>query len=185
MSLKLIFMGTPDFAVPILNTIIETGHKILTVYTLNPKKSNRGQKINISPIHKFSNEKKLNVRTPFKLDYKERDYIQDLKPDLVVVVAYGKIIPTEILDIKGIKFINVHASLLPKWKGCTYSESLMEMDKQTGISIMKIIPKLDAGPYILQEKMDIEIHDNYKSLSEKLSLLASKLILKSLNILKQ
>ncbi len=185
MALKLIFMGTPDFAVPILKTIIEYGHKIVAVYTQNPKKSNRGQKINISPIHKFSNEKNLNVRTPLKLDYIEKNYIQDLKPDLVIVAAYGKIIPTKILNIKGLMFINAHASLLPKWRGAApIQRSLMEMDKQTGISIMKIIPKLDAGPYILQEKMDIEIHDNYKSLSEKLSLLASKLILKSLNILK-
>lgn len=185
MSLKLIFMGTPDFAVPILNTIIETGHKILTVYTQNPKKSNRGQKINISPIHKFSNEKKLNVRTPFKLDYKERDYIQDLKPDLVVVVAYGKIIPTEILDIKGIKFINVHASLLPKWRGAApIQRAILNLDKETGISIMKILPKLDSGPIMMQSKINISPEENSENLSKKLSDLGAKLIIDSLGLIK-
>lgn len=186
MSLKLIFMGTPDFAVPILNTIIETGHKILTVYTQNPKKSNRGQKINISPIHKFSNEKKLNVRTPFKLDYKERDYIQDLKPDLVVVVAYGKIIPTEILDIKGIKFINVHASLLPKWRGAApIQRAILNLDKETGISIMKILPKLDSGPIMMQSKINISPEENSENLSKKLSDLGAKLIIDSLGLIKE
>ena len=185
MSLKLIFMGTPDFAVPILNTILETGHKILTVYTQNPKKSNRGQKINISPIHKFSNEKKLNVRTPFKLDYKERDYIQDLKPDLVVVVAYGKIIPTEILDIEGIKFINVHASLLPKWRGAApIQRAILNLDKETGISIMKILPKLDSGPIMMQSKINISPEENSENLSKKLSDLGAKLIINSLGLIK-
>ena len=186
MALKIIFMGTPDFAVPILKTILESDNKILTVYTQNPKKKNRGQQINISPIHKFSNEKNLNVRTPLKLDNNEKNYIQNLKADLVLVVAYGKIIPSEILNIRNLKFINVHASLLPKWRGAApIQRSLMGMDKQTGISIMKIIPKLDAGPYMLQEKINIESDDNYQTLSLKLSALASKLILKSLEMIKK
>ena len=104
----------------------------------------------------------------------------------MLVVAYGKIIPSEILNIRNLKFINVHASLLPKWRGAApIQRSLMGMDKQTGISIMKIIPKLDAGPYMLQEKINIESDDNYQTLSLKLSALASKLILKSLEMIKK
>ena len=156
MALKIIFMGTPNFALPILNTIFDSRHELLTVYTQNPKKSERGQKINISPVHNFANKNKIKVRSPQKLDLDEKKQIQNLNPDVVVVVAYGKIIPTDILEIENIKFINIHASILPKWRGAApIQRSLMEMDKETGISIMKIIPKLDAGPLMLQKKLKL------------------------------
>ena len=162
MALKIIFMGTPDFAVPILNTLIESGHHILQVYTQTPKKSKRGQKINLSPVHEFSNKKKIIVRSPEQFNDLEIDNIKKLSPDEVVVVAYGKMIPSKALSIKNINFINIHASLLPKWRGAApIQRSIIEMDKETGISIMKIVPELDAGPYMLQEKIDIERDDNY------------------------
>jgi len=111
-------------------------------------------------------------------------FIQKLNPDIIVVVAYGKIIPPEYLKIKNIKFINIHASLLPKWRGAApIQRSLMEMDEETGISIMKIIPKLDSGPFLLQEKIQIKKSDNYDSLSAKLANLGSRLIIKSLNLI--
>ena len=112
--------------------------------------------------------------------------MKDLKPDIVIVAAYGKIIPASILDLKNIKFINVHASLLPKWRGAApIQRSIIEMDKETGISIMKIISKLDAGPYMLQEKIKIDKKDNYSTLSKKLSILGSKLIKKSLQLIEK
>ncbi len=187
MSLKLVFMGTPDFAVPILKTLNDTDHKLLSVYTQPPKKSNRGQKINLSPIHVFSNSIKINVRHPTTLNNQgEIDFFKNLKPDIVIVAAYGKIIPPSILGLKNIKFINVHASLLPKWRGAApIQRSIIEMDKETGISIMKIISKLDAGPYMLQEKIKIDKKDNYSTLSKKLSILGSKLIQKSLLIIEK
>ncbi len=182
MSLRLVFMGTPDFAVPILKTLYQSGHKLLCVYTQPPKKSKRGQKINISPIHKYSNSINIDVRHPTTLDNKEEiKFLKDLKPDIVIVVAYGKIIPLSFLSLDNIKFINLHASLLPKWRGAApIQRSIIEMDKETGISIMKIVSKLDAGPYMLQEKIKIDKHDNYMTLSKKLTILGSKLILKSL-----
>ena len=184
MALKIIFMGTPDFAVKILNSIIDSKHNLLAVYTQSPKKSNRGQKINISSVQDFSEKKLIKVRTPQKLDLEEKMFIQKLKPDVVIVVAYGKLIPPEILDIKNIKFINVHASLLPRWRGAApIQRSIMEMDKETGISIMKIIPELDAGPYMIQEKIKIEKSDNFKSLSDKLAILGSSLTIKALNLI--
>ena len=110
MSFKIIFMGTPDFAVPILKAIYESDHKILAVYTQPPKKKNRGQKINFSPIHLYSNQINILVRHPENLNTKkELDYIRSLKPDVVVVVAYGKILPIDLLNIRNVKFINVHA----------------------------------------------------------------------------
>ena len=184
MALKIIFMGTPSFAVPILESILNSQHHILAVYTQNPKKSDRGQKIKISPIHYFAKEKKIAVRSPQNLDKEEMMFIQKLNPDIIVVVAYGKIIPPEYLKIKNIKFINIHASLLPKWRGAApIQRSLMEMDEETGISIMKIIPKLDSGPFLLQEKIQIKKSDNYDSLSAKLANLGSRLIIKSLNLI--
>ena len=184
MALKIIFMGTPDFAVKILNSIIDSKHNVLAVYTQSPKKSNRGQKINISSVQDFSEKKQIKVRTPQKLDLEEKMFIQKLKPDVVIVVAYGKLIPPEILDIKNIKFINVHASLLPRWRGAApIQRSIMEMDKETGISIMKIIAELDAGPYMIQEKIKIEKSDNFKSLSDKLAILGSSLTTKALDLI--
>ena len=184
MALKIIFMGTPDFAVKILKSIIDSKHNLLAVYTQSPKKSNRGQKINISSVQDFSEKKLIKVRTPQKLDLEEKMFIQKLKPDVVIVVAYGKLIPPEILDIKNIKFINVHASLLPRWRGAApIQRSIMEMDKETGISIMKIIPELDAGPFMIQEKIKIEKSDNFKSLSDKLAILGSSLTTKALDLI--
>ena len=186
MALKIIFMGTPFFAVPILESILNSEHQVLAVYTQNPKKSNRGQRLNISPIHQFSKINNIQVRSPITLDQEETIFIKKMTPDVVVVVAYGKIIPKEILEIKNIKFINIHASLLPKWRGAApIQRSLIEMDKETGISIMKIVQKLDAGPFLIQERIKIEKNDNYNSLSNKLANLGSKLILQSLNLIEK
>ena len=185
MPLKLIFMGTPDFAVPILKSINNSEHKILSVYTKPPKQRDRGQKINLSPVNLYSNEIGLNVRYPKTLNNEsEFHFIKSLSPDVVVVVAYGKLLPAKILNIGKIKFLNIHASLLPRWRGAApIQRSIMEMDRETGVSIMQITPELDAGPYMLQEKINIEKNDNYLSLSDKLSTLGSKAILKSLNMI--
>lgn len=184
MALKLIFMGTPEFAVPILDSIKKSNHNLLAVYTQHPKKSNRGLKLNLSPVHQYCNKIKINVRHPKLLEDKELEYIKSLKPDLVVVAAFGKIIPSKFLNLSNIEFINIHASLLPRWRGAApIQRSLIEMDKETGISIMKIKPKLDTGPFMMQEKIKIEENDNYISLSKKLSNLGSKIILNSLDLI--
>ena len=185
MALRIIFMGTPEFSVPILESILNSNHKILNVYTQPPKKKDRGQMINISAIHKFSKKNGLNVRYPEKLNsIEEINFIKKIKPDVVVVVAYGKILPTALLDLQEIKFINVHASLLPKWRGAApIQRSIMNLDDETGISIMKIISKLDAGPIMLKSKVKILKDNNTETLSEKLSAMGAKLILKSLDLI--
>ena len=124
MALNIIFMGTPNFAVPILKKLKESQHNIVAVYTQPPKKKNRGQKINFTPIHIYSDQNKIKIRSPDKLDSEEEfQLIKKLRPDVVIVVAYGKMIPTKFLNIKNIKFINIHASLLPKWRERTNSKS--------------------------------------------------------------
>jgi len=187
MALKIIFMGSPEFAVPSLKSINNSKHNLLYVYTQSPKKSKRGQKTNISSIHHNSKILKLNVRHPEDLnDEEEIKYFEKLKPDVVVVAAYGKIIPKKLLDIKKIKFINLHASLLPKWRGAApIQRSIMNMDKETGISIMKIINKLDAGPFMLQKKILIQKDDNYMSISNKLANLGSRTILDALEMIEK
>jgi methionyl-tRNA formyltransferase len=185
MALNIIFMGTPDFAVPILKSINESKHNILEVYTQPPKKKNRGQKISSSPVHKYSDQTKLKVRYPETLGSEEElRHLSDLNPDIVVVVAYGKILPSNLLNLKNILFINIHASLLPKWRGAApIHRSIMNLDEETGISIMKIVSKLDAGPVMLTARVKIKKETNYEKLSKNLSKLGSKMILKSLNLL--
>ncbi len=187
MALKIIFMGTPNFSVPILDSIYKSKHKIISVYTQSPKKKYRGQKKNYTPIHEYAQKNKIDIRYPEKLDTTEElNFIKELKPDVVVVVAYGKIIPSNFLDIKNISFINVHASLLPRWRGAApIQRSIMNLDKETGVSIMKINQKLDTGPFMLQKKIPINEQDDYESLSNKLSTLGSDLILKSLDLIEK
>ena len=163
-------MGTPNFAVPILKSLHKSNHKILEVYTQPPKKKNRGQKISLSPIHNFSNEEKIPVRLPLELDTQEEfEYIKKLNPDVVIVVAYGKILPPDFIDIENTLFINVHASLLPKWRGAApIQRAIMNRDNETGISIMRIVPKLDAGPVLLKSEIRIAKETNYEQLSNQI-----------------
>ena len=184
MALNIIFMGTPDFAVPILKSISNLNHNILEVYTQPPQKKNRGQKIQNSPIHNFSNKLNLPVRCPIVFDEKEINHIKKLNPDLVIVVAYGKILPAKILNSDKPLFINVHASLLPRWRGAApIQRAIMNLDHETGVSIMKIVTQLDAGPVLLQSKIKITKETNYKELSSKMSKLGAKLILDTLKII--
>ena len=178
-------MGTPDFAVPILKAIHDSDHKILEVYTQPPTKSGRGQKINHSNIHNYSVQLNLKVRCPTALETSEEvNHIRKLSPDVVVVVAYGKIIPTEMLNIDNILFINVHASLLPRWRGAApIQRAIMNMDSETGISIMKIEPKLDSGPIMLQSKIKIHPDFNCEELSKEMSMRGAKLILDALKLI--
>ena len=157
MALKIIFMGTPNFAVPILKSINESKHKILEVYTQPPTKKNRGLKIQNSAVHDLCNELNIPVRHPISFkDNDEIEYIKKLNPDIVIVVAYGQILPEALLKIGKILFINIHASLLPKWRGAApIQRAIMNMDHESGISIMKIVPKLDSGPVLLKSKIKI------------------------------
>ena len=185
MSYKILFMGTPNFAVPVLESLHKSKHKILEVYTQPPKKKNRGQKIKNSPIHDLSIKLNIPVRCPVSLtESKELDHIKNIKPDIVIVVAYGKILPSSFLNLDKVLFLNIHASLLPKWRGAApIQRSIMNMDQETGISIMKIVPKLDAGPVIIKNKIKILSNTNYEDLNYKMSKLGAKVILDALELI--
>ena len=178
MALNIIFMGTPDFAVPTLQSIFKSKHKILTVYTQPPKKKFRGQKILHSPVHSAAKDLNIPIRSPENLKTdNEFENFKSLKPNLVVVVAYGKIIPKKYLDLEGIHFINIHASILPRWRGAApIQRAIMNMDKETGISIMKINENLDTGPIMKIKKIKIESDTNYGILYKKMSSLSSSTI---------
>ena len=181
---KIIFMGTPFFAVPILKSLYQNGYPISVVYTQPPKKSQRGQRVNKSPIQGISETLNLEFRRPVSLknNKEEYEYLKELNADIAIVVAYGQIIPKEILTLTKKGFINIHASLLPKWRGpAPIQRSIMNLDKQTGISIMKINEKLDTGPVCNSYKLDITDNDNAEILSDKLSALAAEKIIDNID----
>ncbi len=177
-------MGTPLFAVPILKSLYQNGYPITLVYTQPPQKSHRGQKINKSPIQGISETLNIEYRTPYSLKDNTEEYerIKKINPDLVIVVAYGQIIPKEFLNLSKKGFINIHASILPNWRGAApIQRSIMNLDKETGISIMKINDKLDAGPVCNIYKMNLENNSNASDISEKLSLIAAENILDNID----
>ena len=182
MSQKIIFMGTPEFSIPTLSSLISSEHKILAVYSQPPSKSNRGQKLLPSKVEIFSKENSLKIRTPKKLDTEEEfNFFKEMRPDIVIVVAYGKIIPKRFLGLAKHGFINIHASLLPKWRGAApIQRSIMSLDRETGVSIMKIVEELDAGPVMQQDKIKINENIDSLTLSKVLSQLGAKSILKAI-----
>jgi len=179
MSKKVIFMGTPLFAVPILKSLYQNGYQISVVFTQPPQKSQRGQKINKSAIQGISETLNLNFRCPqtLKDNNEEYEFIKNLEADLAIVVAYGQIIPKKFLDLTKKGFINIHGSILPKWRGAApIQRSIINLDEETGISIMKIEEELDSGPISNIYKIKLDKNENAQEISEKLSLLAAEKI---------
>ena len=177
-------MGTPMFAVPILKSLYQNGYPISDVYTQPPQKSQRGQRINKSPIQGIAETLNLEFRTPkfLKNNNEEFEYFKSINADLVVVVAYGQIIPKEFLNLTKKGFINIHASILPAWRGAApIQRSIMNLDKETGITIMKIAEELDTGPICNTYKINLENNLNAQDISEQLSLLAAEKILDNID----
>ena len=184
MSKKIIFMGTPMFAVPILKSLYQNGYDISAVYTQPPQKSHRGQKINKSPIQGISETLNLEFRSPdtLKNNKDEYNFIKKLDVDLAIVVAYGQIIPKEYLSLTKKGFINIHGSILPKWRGAApIQRSIMNLDVETGISIMKIVEELDSGPVCNIYKVKLDSNQNSQEISDKLSILAAEKILDNID----
>ena len=184
MHKKIVFMGTPMFAVPILKSLYQNGYPISDVYTQPPQKSQRGQKIKKSPIQGICETLHIDYRTPSSLkeNKEEYEYLKNLNPDIFIVVAYGQIIPKNFLDLAKKKFINIHASLLPKWRGAApIQRSIMNLEKETGFSIMRIEEKLDTGPVCNLYKVKIDINDNLETISDKISSMAADKILDNID----
>ena len=179
-------MGTPNFSVPIMKSLYQNGYPICAVYTQPPKKSMRGQKINKSPVEKMAENFNLNIRNPNFLSQngEELKYFKSLSADIVIVVAYGQLIPKEFLSFSKNGFINVHASLLPKWRGAApIQRAIMNLDKVTGISVMKIVEKLDAGPTMFKKEIKLNNEMNAEDVSNQLSKIGSEIISDCLDLI--
>ena len=168
MPLRVIFMGTPDFSVPVLAEIVGAGHEVVAVYSQPPRRSGRGMNERPSPVHAFAEKVGLQVRTPTSLKSdEEQQAFAGLGADIAVVVAYGLILPKPILAAPDLGCLNAHASLLPRWRGAApIQRAIMAGDEETGICIMQMEEGLDTGPVCLMEKMPIgadmtagELHD--------------------------
>ena len=184
MPKKIIFMGTPLFAVPIMKSLYQNGYPISVVYTQPPQKSNRGQKINKSAIQGISETLNIDFRSPESLEnnIEEYEFLKKMGADLAIVVAYGQIIPKEFLSLTKKGFINIHASILPKWRGAApIQRAIMNLDKVTGVSIMKIEEKLDTGPVCNTYKINMENNFNSSEIAEKLSFIAAEKILDNID----
>ncbi len=173
--LKIIFMGTPEFSIKPLKALLGSAHKIIAIYSQPPRKSGRGMRENRTPVHAFGEDKKIPVYTPqnFK-NNNEIAFIKDLNPDIIIVSAYGLILPKKILDIPKFGCLNIHASILPRWRGAApIQRSIMNGDKETGITFMLMNEGLDTGMIVKKFSIKIDQYMNAKSLHDKLSLLAS------------
>jgi methionyl-tRNA formyltransferase len=182
--MRIIFAGTPEFAVPSLRALLQSKHDVCAVYTQPDRPAGRGRKLQPSPVKELALSTQLPVFQPLTLkpasDIKQ---LTDLKPDLMVVVAYGMILPQEVLDIPALGCINVHASLLPRWRGAApIQRAIMAGDALTGVTIMRIIHKLDAGDMLHKEECSIAEQDTAGTLHNKLAQLGAEGLL---TVLKQ
>ena len=176
-KLKVGFMGTPSFAVPILNSLIKDNYHIEFVYTQSGRPAGRGLRKKNSEIYEVAKTNNINIRVPEKLDDEEINFISNKEIDIIIVAAYGLILPEKVLKIPNYGCLNVHASLLPKWRGAApIQRSIMAGDKKTGISYMLMDKGLDTGPVILQKETRIGENDNFLKVHDSLSFMASQTI---------
>ena len=186
-KLRIVFMGTPQFAVPILEALIKSGEEILAVVTQPDKPAGRGKKLTPPPVKVLAEKHGLPVLQPSKIkDAAFLASLRELSPDVIVVAAYGKILPKEVLEIPKFGCINVHASLLPKFRGAApINWAIIAGEKETGVTIMQMDEGMDTGDILLMEKIPIEEGETAGSLHDKLSSLGARLIVKALNLLKE
>lgn len=184
--MKLIFMGTPDFAVPVLEKLIAE-HEVLAVYTRAPKQSGRGKKVNKTPVHLLAEEHGIKVFTPKSLKpVEEQETLRALGADMAVVAAYGLLLPQAVLDMFPLGCINVHASLLPRWRGAAPIQRAIESgDDKSGISIMKMALALDAGDVLSQQAVAITPEMTGGDLHDALAATGAKLLADTLRHFKE
>lgn len=180
--MNIVFMGTSDFSLKGLIALYENHYNVVAVYTQEPKPSGRNQKIQKSVVQKFAEEKGIAVFTPKTLKGPDQVRVfSQLKPDLAVVSSYGLIIPQNILNIPKYGFINIHASLLPRWRGASpIQAAILAGDKQSGVTIMKMDAGLDTGDIISIQSVDITEKTNYGTLSTEIGNLGSQMLIETL-----
>jgi methionyl-tRNA formyltransferase len=181
--MRLIFMGTPDFSVPALDALADAGHDIAAVYTQPPRPAGRGKKDRPTQVHARAETLGLPVLTPKSLKSEDaRKTFQSHNADIAIVVAYGLILPQAILDAPTHGCLNIHASLLPRWRGAApIHRAIMAGDAETGVAIMQMEAGLDTGPVLMSETLPITANDTTGSLHDKLSTLGARLITKTLD----
>lgn len=179
--MRVIFMGTPDFSVPALRAIAAE-HEVVAVYSQPPRAAGRGQKPRPSPVHKAAEELRLNVRTPERLKSPEdQAEFAALQADVAVVVAYGLILPQPVLDAPSLGCLNIHASLLPRWRGAApIHRAIMAGDSETGVAIMQMEAGLDTGPVLAETRTPITAEDTTATLHDRLSAMGAELIVATL-----
>ena len=170
-------MGTAPFSIPTLQKIITGGYELKGVYTSPSKKANRGMQISKSPVALYAEENNLELYSPKELRSPEEiKFIRDMNLDFIVVIAYGLILPEEILNLPKFGCYNLHASILPRWRGAApIQRSMIEGDEMTGVTIMKMNKGLDTGDIVLQDKLKINISESYTELETRLSLMGAEL----------
>ena len=179
-NLRIVFMGTPEFSMCVLNKLIEEKYNIVGCVTQTDKPVGRKKIMTMSPVKTLALKNHINVLQPKNIK-EEYQMVLDLKPDLIITCAYGQIIPKVILDYPKYECINVHASLLPKYRGgAPIHHAIINGEKQTGITIMKMVSKMDAGDTLISKAIDIDINDTTASLFDKLMVVASELLVDSL-----
>lgn len=180
--MKIVFLGSAYFSIPTLVKLIEAGHEIACVYSQPPRRAGRGKKVNLTPVHEMALKYGIKVRTPenFKLQ-KDKLAFFDLNADLTVVVAYGLILPLEIIEAARYGSLNIHASILPKWRGAApIHRAIMSGDSETGVCIMKMDAGLDTGPVVAKESTPIKADDTTSSLSDRSADLGAKLLIETI-----
>lgn len=185
--MRLAFMGTPAFAAPVLSELVAAGHDVAAVYARAPKPSGRGHKLKLSPVHALAEALRLDVRTPknFK-SADERAAFHGLDLDVAIVVAYGLILPQDVLDAPRYGCLNLHASLLPRWRGAApIQRAIMAGDKVTGVQVMRMEAGLDTGPVLLSESVEIAADDTAGTLHDKLAPVAAGLAPRALAALER
>ncbi|MFK7869673.1 MAG: methionyl-tRNA formyltransferase [Roseobacter sp.] len=180
--MRLVFMGTPDFSVPVLDALVDAGHEVVAVYTQPPRPAGRGKKLRASPVAARAAELGLEVRHPTSLKTKEAQVdFAALMPEVAVVVAYGLILPQAVLDAPKRGCLNIHASLLPRWRGAApIHRAIMAGDAETGVCVMQMEAELDTGPVLLQRQTPIEAAETTGDLHDRLSDLGARAIVDAL-----
>ena len=184
--MKIIFWGTPEYSLRSLEVINNSNNELVGVVTQPDKKRSRGNKLIPSPVKQYAIKNNILVLSPNQIKNNEdfSNQLKELKPDIFIVIAYGKILSKEILNIPKYGCWNAHASLLPRWRGAApIQRALLSGDKYTGVGIMKMDEGLDTGDILIEEKIIIENNENLLTLKDKLSELSSKLIIKSIDLL--
>ena len=183
--MKIIFMGTPDFSIPSLNSIYKSNHELAAIVTTPDKERGRGRKITFTPVKQFAVERNIPVYQPEKLksNFEFIDQMKELHPDLFVVVAF-RILPKDVFEIPKFGSFNLHASFLPKYRGAAPIQwALINGEKETGLTTFKLAEKVDTGNIYLQEKVEIFPTDNFETLHDRMSLLGAELVLKTVDLI--